>query len=304
MTRQDMERDMYFERMRTNQMQTLTQMEGERQTEQRQRAVEVDRFRQQQQKQKERDRMIQDQVADAYKYDETTFLRFRGEDPLSHERNRAQKQQQLDWLTEQINDLSAKQYRERADEAAYAAQTAQLTALRKQMEEEAESQRRTTALQDVHRNQHLAMEKRATLERDRRNDEYLSQQEVDGALGSNFMNETRSDVQRETFKGFTSAQRDAILEEQSRQVAALRQRKAAEANREAKAHNDAEKVRRAMVIAERQKMNQRTVAKHELRREHERQHKQKEIQYDYLDNVVYTNPPKEEFFAQFGQSAR
>lgn len=303
MTRLDMERDLYFDRMRIGHNDALTKMENMRQQEERERAREMDRFRQQQEREKIRDKMVADSIADSYKNEETTFLRFKGEDPMKYERTLFQKQQQMDWLNQQVEDLQGRKSRTRLEDAQYTAHMAQITELRRQMEEEAEAQRRALAAQNNKMNQGLAVDKRASLERDRRNDEELARAEIEAQLASEFMNENQVHG-KSNFKGFSSAQRDAILEEQARQVAALRERKAREASKEAQFNQDSEHVRRMLVIADRQKMNNRTKQNVALRQEQERQKRDNQVRYDYLDNVVYTNPVKESFFEQFGQSAR
>lgn len=302
--RLDLERDLYFDRTRIQTNSQLVKLENMAQHQQRERALEVDRFRQQQERDQIRDRMVLESTADSYKNDETIFLRFRGEDPMKYERSRLQKQQQMDWLNQQIEGLQNMRARTRMEDAQYTAHMAQVTELRRQMEEEAEAYRRQMAMQTQYQNQSMAVDKRAALERHQRNEEDLARAEIEAQLASEFMLEGAQGGGKTNFKGFSAAQRDAILEEQARQVAALRERKARDATEDTQFNKDAEQVRRMLVIADRQKMNSRTKQAVALSQAQVQQKEEHRLQYDYLDNVVYTNPPKESFFSQFGQSAR
>jgi hypothetical protein len=94
------------------------------------------------------------------------------------------------------------------------------------------------------------------------------------------------------------------LDEQKAQMDAKRVVRAQEDDDEAQYHQMQEDVRRARMIADRQKQ---VYARQEVKNvatTRLQQAKERTLRYDYLDNVVYTNPADESYFDQFGTSCR
>lgn len=282
----------------------LQEAELQRQKAQRQRNTEVWKFQQEQTREKQRNAMIADTVKDNYLREETNFLKFRGEDDCRPERVAAQKLQQKDWLSQQIGGTMQRESTQRQQEAEYEYYQSQVLAARNAAEDERNRNDRRANQEQMRYNQHLAVETAANNRRDRMLNEEASQREVQAAIDSDLLNERVLNSQREGFKGYTESQKRGVLDEQRRQIAALNAKRALERAHNAEDARSAEAVRREMVIRDRQAQAARTHKAVGVRNAQKAQHRDKELRYDYLDNVVYTNPPTEGYFNQFGQSAR
>lgn len=129
--------------------------------------------------------------------------------------------------------------------------------------------------------------------------------EVQQQMSSQFLNDANGKpIRNSGFKGFSKAQRDQILEDQRQQVAELQAKRNAEQQLQNAQDQDSENVRRALVRKDRENMNLRKHNNVQLRKEHERQRTEKDLRFNYLEKVVYTNPVGEGYFEQFGQSCR
>jgi hypothetical protein len=302
--RLEAERDMRCNETMNQHARYLQEAEAQRQKAQRQRNTEVWKFQQEQAREKQRNAMIADSVKDNYLEEETNFLRFRGEDLCRPERVTQQKLQQKDWLTQQIGETMQRESAERQAEADYEYYQRQVLATRNAAEDERNRNDRRANQEQMRYNQHLAVQKAAADRRDRMLNEDASQREVQAAMDSDLLNERVLNSQREGFKGYTKSQKRAVLDEQQRQIAALNAKRAQERANNAEDARNAEAVRREMVIRDRQAQAARTHKAVGVRNAQQAQKREKELRYDYLDNVVYTNPPTEGYFNQFGQSAR
>jgi len=300
----ELERDMYYDAMSNGHARTLTEMESLRQKQVRQKNVEVNRFREQQEDDRRRNDMIKARIADNYKLEETNFLKFRGEDAGIHNRVKAQQNQQMDWLSHQVSNLQVREDDQRQYEADIARYNSQVHEALCQQEAEAARRRLALAKEGLRYNQQLAIQVAAGKDRERMKEEARSQAEVNATMNGDLLNERVLNSQRDGFKGFTPEQRSAVLAEQQRQVEALRQKRKDEAAWEKGWQDDAESVRREMVKKDRAKMAAATQRNVQYRKTQEDQAGEKQRVYDYLDNVVYTNPVKESYFQQWGQSAR
>ena len=106
------------------------------------------------------------------------------------------------------------------------------------------------------------------------------------------------------FKGFTSTQRQAILDAQYAQTQ-YNTDKRLEARLEEKDYaTQAENIRREMLRMDRAKEEYERARLQALKEERFHQQKQKTLRDQYFNNVVYTNPVNEEYFKQFGTSCR
>lgn len=300
----DLERDMYYDAMSNSHARNLSEMEALRQKQVRESNVQVNRFRAQQEEEQRRDDMIKARAAESYKYQDTAFLKFRGEDPLIDQRVKAQQAQQMDWLSSQVQDLERREQQEQQFHAEYAQLNSETAMQRGALEAEDLANRKNLNRQNLRYNQQLSLEVSAENQRERMKDEARGQAEVNATMNGDLLNERVLNSQREGFKGFTKAQRDAVLAEQQRQVAALREKQRGEAAWDKGWEDDSERIRRELVKKDRAKMQAATQRKIQLRKEQERQRAEKTRHYDYLDNVVYTNPAQPSYFEQFGQSAR
>jgi hypothetical protein len=85
---------------------------------------------------------------------------------------------------------------------------------------------------------------------------------------------------------------------------AKREDRAMEEDEAAQYHQMQEDVRRARMIADRQKQVYARQETKNVATTRLQQAKERTLRLDYLDNVVYTNPAQPAYFDQFGTSCR
>jgi len=300
--RLEAERNFYHDDVAVLHARAISEQEAQRQTEDRKTAEEINFFRKLQEQEKRRKQMIEESAATNLYDSDTLFLKFQGEDPRHAARVKAQQQQQQDWLAAQIHDLSSSEGRARQEDADYDAYQHDVLELKKNQEEEAARVRRRMQEETVEFNKQLSQQQMAQRSRQAQMDQALNDMELSNQMNSNFLNEGAKNGG--AFKGFSSSQRQRILDEQHQQMqeaADVRQRQLAEARAYDQQQED---IRRAMVRADRQQQAYKTQALKNLQLERTMQAKEKTMRYDYLDNVVYTGSVTEEFFDKFGKSCR
>lgn len=301
----EMDRGNFYDDQSNRFAATATEMESMRTLEIRERAGELNDFRHQQIKEKRRRDLVTKANADNYYDMDTQFLKFPGEDRGKPTRDKEQQQMQQEWLAQQVQMLRDRDEFERAEADNYEAQQNQMNAVRVDVESEAAYQRKQRNLEQVAYNKLLAKEKTDKEHKLLQEDQALNHWEIRNHLNSKLLNEGVGDSDGPShFKGFTTAQRQRILDEQAVQIAGLRQKRDQEAAFASAYDVSVEQVRQAVVdmdVAHRsdQHDNRKT-----LQREQQVQAREKSLRYDYLDTVVYTNPVKESYFGQFGQGSR
>lgn len=309
--RLEQEREVYHDDLATHHAKLLTQLEEERKIQERVKKEELNFFRAQQANEK---RMRETRAASGWENlsdTRTNFLNFTGEDREKHLRDRAQRDQQRDWLTQQLSTQMDREARERQDEADYAATQAQILEMQRRNEEEREMAAMARKKAMLEYNQQMAAQKQQSRMRGSAQEQHANNHELASTLSSALLNETvpasALGPHRAVpyhFKGMSSAQRQQILDEQAAQQAALANRRLQQAQEEKDAAAQSEAIRREMLRMDRQKEEYERARLQALKEERQNQAKQKTLRDQYLNHVVYTNPVKEEFFQQFGTSAR
>ena len=107
-----------------------------------------------------------------------------------------------------------------------------------------------------------------------------------------------------TFKGFTTVERQQILDEQHRQIQEKNQRIQEESAEQAKWATMSEAHRREQIRLHAERQRQEQLQRVLVRDQRLLQARQKQITDAYLNTEVYTNPVQEEYFEQFGTSCR
>lgn len=238
---------------------------------------------------------------------ETNFLNFTGEDLLYQQRLAQQKQQQREWATQQIEIKMAQEAKELMDDADYEATQAQYRELQRQNEERQMYNTIKTNESIANTNKVLAAEKCYRERVERQVDECAKQTELVNTFTDRFMvedSQSRDGNRGYCFKGFTVEDRQAILDQQRQQQLELEQRRQQQTAEQRAYDNQQDKYRRQLILADIQQRQYQTKQRQSLSEVHERQAREKQARDRYLDAVVYTNPVKEEYFQQFGTSAR
>jgi hypothetical protein len=241
----------------------------------------------------------------------TSFLQFVGEDRERGARVDAQASQQADWLAQQLAAQQDKEARERADEADYAEQQRYISEMQRRNEEEraAAAVQRQRGVQEY--NQQVSAQKNQSRLRHAAQDAAADQAELGNTLHSALLNEAVAPsalgAHRAVpyhFKGFSQTQRQAVLDAQAQQAAELAQKRVAERLEAADYARQTEQQRREMLRVDRARDEAERARLLALQDERRHQHNQKTLRDQYTNHVVYTNPVKEEYFQQFGTSAR
>jgi hypothetical protein len=235
----------------------------------------------------------------------TPFLKFTGEDLGKDERERQQKVMQRDWLGQQMAMLQDKIQFETAEQTNYDALQAHISELRKAAENDAAIERKLRNLEQAQVNKRLAEIKRAKEQKWREEQQELNKLEIAGQLSSQFLNEGVSEFAGPSgFKGFTTAQRQRILDEQAAQMAEAACVRDRQFEEDYAYDKYQETIRQQVAAMDQQRaMDEKTEALR-LNNTHKLQAREKNARYEYLDKVVYTNPVQPSYFQQFQQGSR
>lgn len=301
--RLEMERNVYYDDVSVLHARAVSEQEAQRQLEERKRAEELNFYRKLQEQEKRRKNFVEESGA-AQLYDtDTLFLKFQGEDPGHAARTKAQQNQQQDWLAQQIFELSSKEARTRQEEADYDSYQTEILELKRAQEDEAVRVKRRMQEETVEYNKQLSQKQAAERSRSAQLSQALDDMELSNQMNSNFLNEGTKGTSA-NFKGFSTSQRQRILDEQHQQMMEAAGKHERELQ-EARAYDQQqEDIRRSIVKADRQQQAYKAQALKNLSLERTMQAKEKNLRYDYLDNVVYTGEITEEFFGAFGKSCR
>jgi len=290
---------------------TLTALEEERKLNERIRHEELRVYREQQAAEKRQRDLRQASGWDHMVDTNTNFLTFTGEDREKSLREKAQKDQQADWLAQQLSDQAQREAQERQDEEDYARMQEQIRELQRlnELDKERNEKMRLRAQQEYNAQQ-VAQKSSLKLRYAQQvhNDEM---KELNTTLASDLLNERVAPSALAAhrripyhFKGMTPSERQRILDEQYEQIQQLQLKRARERQEAADEAKQNEIVRKEMIRQDRAREEaerQRALA---LRDERAYQAKQKTLRDQYEKHVLYTNSVTPEYFQQFGTSAR
>jgi len=284
---------------------TLSDMEAMRTLEVRERRQEVDNFRKQQAREKLRKDLVTQANAGNLIDMDTPFLKFAGEDLGKNNRIRLQQADQRDWLSQQMLILQDKNNFEAQEEANRESQQQAIINMRKENEMEASYQRRMRNQEQTTYNKLLAKQKRDKELAERQRNAHADASELRNTLNSKILNEGVGDMDGPSnFKGFTTGQRQRVLDQQAVQIAQRRQATDRELAMEQQYDSYQEQVRQTIVGMDQETRAMKQDAMMTLRLEREVQDKEKKGRYQYLDDVVYKNPVSEGYYDQWGQGCR
>mmetsp|Transcript_10301 Transcript_10301/g.18803 ORF Transcript_10301/g.18803 Transcript_10301/m.18803 type:complete len:359 (+) Transcript_10301:193-1269(+) len=295
-------RNIALDKKRTAEAKILSSIENERQEMRRKEAEELAAFRKLQRLEKQK----RDAEELAYRKSDggptvrntdTLFLQFHGEDPNMEARTKMQKQQQTEWIVQQIKEKEAAVKAEKDLTLKYAKFTADVAQTCMDADSAKEIAKIRAAYKTAAENQQLVMAKK---ERDRLSkleEAKIAEEEnvlIDDSEGSKL---------RYDFKGFTLEEKQRILAERTKQIEAKRERQEKDAAAEMAYHEQQEMYRRQLVLMERQRHCEQAEEAQKLAQFHsgqkmEKSERTKQIQEMYKGKIA------PEFFDQFGKSHR
>jgi hypothetical protein len=282
----------------------LNEQDAQKQRHTESRKNELEKFRQAQTREKRRMAAAERLAGDELTRVPTDFLKFGGEDPNMKDRVRAQKLQQQDWLAQQIADLQQREQNEQDEQNSYDAMQQRITEIQGEQQARVAVERQRKRDEVLEFNKQLASQKRSMRTQELQLNQNLDDAELTQTLNSGLMNEAGNDGVTTNFKGFTTEERQRILDIQQMQMDDKNARRAQEEEEERVFAAQQEDIRRARLINDREQSAWRKQQRMQLQDDQRKQAEEKTIRYDYLDNVVYTNPTQSSYFEQFGRSCR
>jgi hypothetical protein len=310
----ELERNVFYDDMAVRNAKIASEEYNKKTLEKRREAEELEFARVQQHRDKvARNRAIE--LAKKAPEPETTFLKFPGEDLGFKDRKKLQQLQMKDWLSQQIDILREKEFKTAQEQADYDAMTLRVVELKGKLELDQAKTRSLEMKQAQLVNQQLASEVRSRNLALKQAQKKAEESELNHTLTSDFLTETVhprvlggaracSDNLPYHFKGFSTEQRQYVLDVQQRQVDEVQARRQADKEEEDRYNATQEQIRREMLLAEREHVRSKAQERQALSETRSLQKKDATLRANYLNNVVYQNPVQEEFFQQFGTSCR
>lgn len=292
------ERNAYFDRLNSIHAEAIKHSDVEAQHNRAEQVMQTKLFN----KQQAREKHFRDVQEECKRAEPSDRLHFVGEDPGFATRTRAQKAQQQDWLAAQLDQLCKKEERERQENESYEQEQARLHQLLLENEAQQQHEQKERRIQTRLENERLAKEKqlRESMELNRQAQE--AEEEIITTAASAFLNEV-SGTTVDSFKGFSTAQRQYILDEQARQQRDLEVKREMEADQERRDAQYMEQTRRERLLRERERAEHDASMRVEFSLVQRQQEKEMNNKTQAL-NEVYSNQVTDDFFNQFGTSCR
>ncbi|KAJ3158421.1 Protein Tax-1 [Geranomyces michiganensis] len=238
--------------------------------------------------------------------------RFEGEDLASQERKRLQKQQMKTWSQEGMWERRNKQFEQAEEKRLYERYQNDIDQKVVTLQKAVNDARAEQARADKEYNWQLAELKREREAEERRHEEEQNVQEINRQVNGNFLTEHPDvfniggghQVRVDMFKGMTAEQKRYIFEVQQKQreeAEARRENQRLEADRIAR--QEAANIRASMLL-EREKARQVREEAVRLREENRGNAEEQKMKQYYMNRVLYTNKPTDDYFAQFNTTSR
>lgn len=271
-----------------------------------QRLAELSFYQRRQVAEKRERELSAQQVGNPLSEKSEIFLQFAGEDPNAKQRQKAQQAQQQQWIAQQLLIAQDKEERLRAEAEEFAQYQKTIAAIHKERQQQRQAEEKMQQQDLAMYNQSLKQDRDSRLRQSRAADAYASEQELAATLNSDFLNERTSAYRNANvhFKGFSSDERQDILNEQMRQQEEAKLLKEREEEDQRAFEEEQERVRVELLRIDRERAAAELQRKLALKAEQAVQHKEHVQREDYLNKVVYKNPVAESYFAQFGTSHR
>eukprot|EP00743_Colponemidia_sp_Colp-15_P000519 GILK01000584.1.p1 GENE.GILK01000584.1~~GILK01000584.1.p1 ORF type:complete len:402 (-),score=99.54 GILK01000584.1:127-1233(-) len=243
----------------------------------------------------------------------SSLQKFDGEDLTAAERVALQQAQMAEWVRQKISEKEYMKQEERDELMAYVQQQEMFTEIRRQMEQEQAQRNRDAQVATRDANLYLAEERRLRDAQDRRVEDRSAQEDVMHQTTSAFLNEDPAKanstfgphrVVKYEWKGMNRDQMQEILntqEAQKRERALIQEQ---ERQREREYELQSEACRRLLIASQREMERKRNQLRANVRDYQKSQDQEFKARYAHLNQVVYTNPPAEEYFTQWGTSSR
>eukprot|EP00842_Homolaphlyctis_polyrhiza_P004850 jgi/Hompol1/5366/HPOL_004368-RA len=242
----------------------------------------------------------------------SSLQRFEGEDLAQGDRIKLQKDQMRVWANEQVYEKERQMQEELDEKRKYEAFQKNINDKMVALQDAVDHAHREQARLDNEYNLSLAEEKRRREQQQKAYETDLNTREILNHINGVFLMETPDvfniggghKVRVDLFKGITPEQNQKILQIQERQREEHRQRRAAKSHEEEQWAIQEAANARALELLERDRARNAKLKAIQIRKENEAKAMEDKKRRNYIDKVLYTNPPKEEYFQQFNTTSR
>ncbi|KNC97439.1 hypothetical protein, variant [Spizellomyces punctatus DAOM BR117] len=251
-------------------------------------------------------------VDDDSKIGASSCQKFEGEDLASTERKRLQQEQMKTWAKQSIWEGRMRRLKESEEQRRYEEYQRDVDEKVLALQKATQDARAAQAKADKELNLKLAEFKRLREAEQRRFEEQQNVKELNSQINGDFLTE-RPDVfniggghqvRVDVFKGITREQSAYIMQVQEQQRAeAQAQREQKRREEERLASQEAANTRAAMLL-EREKARKTREEAIQMRLANKAKSEEDKLRKHYLDKVVYTNKPTDDYFAQFNTTSR
>lgn len=237
---------------------------------------------------------------------ENAGLKFEGEDSGFVERNRRQREQFLNWQTQQMLEKKHREALELKEQREWEQKYAENAQRMEEIDQQTRAARKEVQRHIDEENYRAMMEKKRQQEEEKY-DEEMSNIETANTFNKTFLDETKNQsrspgrygMPTQDWRGMTDEQKLQIIEERRSQMLAAQKKKVEEAERERKEEmermkNSRESIRRDNQMA-RERKNQAIEQANEYLKEAEERNRVKKLQ------AKEGNQPQDEFWNYFGK---
>ncbi|KAJ1504278.1 RIB43A-like with coiled-coils protein 1 [Coelomomyces lativittatus] len=237
--------------------------------------------------------------------------KFEGEDLKKDERLKLQKEQSRLWTWKR--KFESEQALQKAKNEAIRHDQAQFRASQavQFLQDQASQQKKEKLVADNNFNLQLAMEKRLREIEDRQQEEMKNMNEIQNMIHGKFLterdtssNSNSNKLRVDAFKGNSPEAIREIYENREKQIKEAQERHNKEKEEQEMWIRSQMSLSRTTMILEREKERQRRLMNQRIREQNKELADQFKSRKKFIDEVVYTNPPTQEFFNQFNTTSR
>ncbi|KAL2914447.1 hypothetical protein HK105_206014 [Polyrhizophydium stewartii] len=242
----------------------------------------------------------------------SSLQRFEGEDLAVEGRIRLQKEQMKVWANEQVYEKERRRQEELNEKKKYEEFQKNINDKMTALQSAVDLAHRERARLDNEYNLALAAEKKRREQQQKAYETDLNTREILNHINGVFLTE-RPDVfniggghkvRVDLFKGITPEQNQAILDMQERQRHEQQQRRSRKQFEEERWAVQEAANARALELLERERIRKVKERAIEMRKENEAKAVEDKRRKEYIDKVLYTNPPQDAYFEQFNTTSR
>ncbi|KAJ3125755.1 Protein Tax-1 [Physocladia obscura] len=237
---------------------------------------------------------------------------FEGEDLGEAKRRREQRAQMKTWVEREMWEKKCRDNSEAEEKRRYEEYQNNVALKAKALQQSLVNAKRNQRKADNAFNQSLAAQKKQREAEDKERTSQQNMQEIINNVNGVFLTETPNvteisgghKIRVDLFKGITKEQKDEMFQIQAYQREQNERKRQQERDDEARYALQETSNRRGMYLLEREKERQTKAMAVQIRRENEMKAGEDRTKWEYINRVLYTNPPTKAFFEQFNTTSR